>query len=231
MDTSCEPPELLVRLRKFCFPGGEEPARLVRAIRTRQQGEIRSSPKSRWVRFSAEETIETHRSSFCWEAWYQGGGMGWVKVIDAYENGHGQLAIKLGGVIPVRKAQGPEFDKGELQRYLASVTLCPPILLNHPTLAWTALDSRTLRVRDLGDPTGAEVSFEVKEDGRPLACRAVRPRAVGKDTVATRWLGTCLEFREYEGLRAASRIEVAWEPPEGLFAYLRAEITSYEILA
>jgi len=230
MEPSGETPTLLARLRGFCFPSGEESARRVRAVRTRQRGEIRSSPKGKWIPFSAEETIEARQSGFCWEARYQGGAMGWVTVTDAYEGGHGRLALKLGGMIPVRKAQGPEFDKGELQRYLASVMICPPILLNHPSLEWTVTGPQTLRVRDLDDPTDATVSIELNKDGRPLGCRAVRPMAVGKQTVETPWSGTCLEFREWEGFRAASRIEVFWEPPEGLFSYFRGEITSYVVL-
>src|SRR2546428_3678952 len=94
---------LLARLCGFSFPGGEAPARLVRAIRTTQRGEIRASPSARWIPFTAEEVIETKRSSFRWEARYRGGSMGLISVTDAYEEGHGRLVVKLGGVIPVQK--------------------------------------------------------------------------------------------------------------------------------
>jgi len=230
MESSGETATLLARLRGFCFPHGEESARQVRAVKTTQRGEIRASASSKWIRFTAEETIDARRSGFCWEARYQGGAMGWVKIRESYEDGHGRLALKLGGVIPVKTAHGPEFDKGELQRYLASVMLCPPILLNNPSLEWTAINPRTLRGRDFDDPTGATVDMEVDRDGRPVACRAMRPMAVGKRTVETPWSGNCLEFRDWEGFRAASRIEVSWEPPEGSFAYFRGETASCLVL-
>jgi len=221
---------LLARLRAFCFPGGEDPARLVSAIRAKERGELRGSPTARWIPFTAEEVIETERSSFRWEAHYRGGSMGLIAVTDAYEEGHGRLVVKLGGVIPVQKVQGPEADKGELQRYLGSIPLCPPILLNHPSLEWTAVGPHTLRVRDRSDPTGATVDLEIREEGRPIACRAVRPRTVGKQSVLTPWSGSCSEFREWEGLRAASRIEATWEMPEGPFTYYRSEVVSLEVL-
>ncbi len=221
---------LLAKLRAFCFPGGEDAARIVRAIRTEQQGEMRQSPSSRWIPFTAKETVETGRSWFHWQARYRGGSKGLVSVTDAYEDGQGRIVVRIGGIIPVQKAQGPEVDKGELQRYLSSVILCPPILVNHGSLEWSAVGPLTLRVRDREDPTGAAVDLDVGEDGRPLLCRADRPRMVGKQPVVTPWSATGTAFKECSGFRAATRIEVSWHLPEGQFTYYRSEVVSLEIL-
>jgi len=178
---------LLARLRAFCFPRGEDSARSVRAIKATERGEMRGSPTARWIPFTAEEVIETGRSSFRWDARYRGGSMGLITLTDAYEEGHGRLVVKLGGVIPVQKVLGPEADKGELQRYFASILLCPPILLNHGSLEWTAAGPLTLSVGDRNDQTGATLDLEISEEGRPIACRADRPRMVGKQTGLTPW--------------------------------------------
>jgi hypothetical protein len=221
---------LLARLRAFCFPGGEDGTRSVSAIRTRERGEMRASPSARWIPFTAEQVIEARRSSFRWEARYQGGRMGLISVTDAYEEGHGRLVVKLGGVIPVQKVQGPEADRGELQRYLASIVLCPPMVLNHGSLDWTAVGPLSLRVRDRADPTGATVDVDISEEGRPLACRADRPRMVGKQTVLTPWSGSCAEFKEWEGLRAATQLDVSWRLPDGPFTYYRSEVVSFKVV-
>jgi hypothetical protein len=169
-EPSGETHALLARLRAFCFPGGEECARSVSAVRTTERGEMRASPSARWIPFTAEQVIEAR---------YQGKRMDLISVTDAYEAGYGRLVVKLGGVIPVRKVQGPESVRGGLQRYLASIVLCPAIVLNHGSLDWTAVGLFSLRVRDCADPTGATVDVDISEDGRPLACRADRPRMVG----------------------------------------------------
>lgn len=142
-----------------------------------------------------------------------GSGIRITGVTDAYENGHGRLVIRAGGLIPVKKPTGPEFDIGELQRYLASHPLCPPALLNHAALEWTASGPRNLHLRDRTDPTGAAVEFEVAEDGHPLACRADRPRGKGAETGP--WVAIGSEFREQEGMRVATHLEAAWQMPEG----------------
>jgi hypothetical protein len=51
MDNSVSPDvdvqSLLACLKEFCFPGGEDAARLVRAIKTTQRGEFR--PRRMWT--------------------------------------------------------------------------------------------------------------------------------------------------------------------------------------
>jgi hypothetical protein len=223
-----ETQSLLASLKAFSFPGGEDAARRVRGVKTTQRGEMCSAPGAPWTPFTADERIDATQSSFCWEARY-GSRLRSLMVTDAYEEGRGRLVVKLGGLIPVKRFSGPDFDRGEIQRYFSSILMCPSILLNHPTLEFSTAGKRTLRVRDRKDPTAATVDFEISEIGRPVACRAERPRLVGKRTVPTLWSGTCTEFLEWEGMRVARLIEVSWYLPEGTFTYSRGEITSYRV--
>lgn len=220
-------PDLLERLRTFFFPGGERAANTIQAIRTAQKGEMRMSPGARWIPFTAKEFMDATCSRFRWEARLDPGKVTAPTVIDAYERGHGVVQIKLGGVLPVKKITGPDADRGELQRYLGSMMFCPPMLLNHTGLEWTHAGPLRLRVRDRNDPTGATVYFDLSEDGQPLACHAVRPRLVGKDAVMTPWSGKGSQFREYEGLRVATHLEVSWQLPEGEFAYFREDLIEF----
>jgi hypothetical protein len=221
---------LLARLITFCLPGGEAAARLVRGVRTTQRGEMRASPAARWIPFTANEVIESRRSSFNWEARMSSGGLKWFTITDAYEEGHGRLVVKLGGVMPVKQETGPDLDKGEIQRYLSSIVFCPPILINHASLEFSAAGPETLRVRDRADQTGATVDIDLGEDGRPMTCRAHRPRGTGKSTNLMPWFGRCTQFQEHEGLRIASQLEAAWDYPDGPFTYFRGEIASIELL-
>lgn len=227
--SAAEPRNLLGGLFAFCFPGGEDAARLVRVIRTTQQGEIRMSPQARWIPFTAEEVTDATRSNFRWEARFNPGKIISTAVTDAYEEGRGRLVIKVAGV-PMQKMAGPDLDRGELQRYLSSIAFCPPILINHPSLEITAIGPLTLRVRDREDSTGASVDVGLSEEGQPLTCCADRPRMVGKQTVMTPWSGSCTEFRDWQGLRVATLTEVRWHLPEGPFTYYRSEITSFTAL-
>jgi len=229
LDPGAETRPLLSLLRNFGMPGGTDAARPVCGVRIFEKAEMRSAPGAPWIPFTSETTMDARISSFRWDANMRSGRLRSVAVTDAYENGQGRLVARIAGVIPVANMKGPDFDKGELQRYLASIVLCPPVLLHHPTLEWRALGIRTLRVRDTADQTGATIDLELGEDGAPLTIRAERPRAVGKRTVLTPWFGSCSNPREWNGLRVPACLEVAWQLPEGEFTYYRSEITSLEI--
>jgi hypothetical protein len=105
--------------------------------------------------------------------------------------------------------------------------LCPPILLNHETLEWNALGPLTLRVHDLRDANSASIDINISAEGRPIACRADRPRLLGKRAISTAWCATCSEFREWEGLCIPTQLEVSWHLSEGEFSHYRGKITSF----
>ena len=221
---------LLSHLHAVCFPAGLEAARCIRAIRSKQKGEMRMSPGSRWIPFVAEEFVDATRSSFRWEARLDPGKLSGPTVIDAYDGGHGQLTVKIGGVLPVKKIAGPDMDQGELQRYLCSIILCPSILLNHPSLEIHTAGPSTLRLSDRQDVIEATIDLDFSGVAGPIACYATRPRMVGKRAVLTLWSGIARRFRDYEGVRIATQFEVAWHLPEGPFTYFREEITSWTVV-
>jgi hypothetical protein len=221
-------PAALARMRAYCFPGGEEAALSVRAVKTTQRGEIRSGPNARWMSFTAQEVIDARQSSFRWEASI-GGGIKLMTVTDAYEQGHGRLVMSVGGLVPVKKIAGPDVDRGELQRYLASIVFCPPALLNHSSLEWTEVEPLTLRVQDR-NVSCVWVYLTLDEQGKPFGCCADRPRLVGKQSVLTPWSAMCSDFREVEGMRVPGHLEVLWHLPEGPFTYFREDVTSFELV-
>jgi hypothetical protein len=223
---------LLQRLRVFSLPGGAEALRGVRGVALTLRGEIRSGPAARWMPFTAAQTIEATRSGFRWNARLRTGPFHVVAltVTDAYESGRGWMVVRAGGVLPVARGSGPDFDRGERQRYLAEIVACPPALFLNPSLEWTAIGASTLRVREGAGDDALVVDIEIASDGRPLSCRAERPRSIGKRAVVTPWSGTYGEPKEWEGLRVPGRLEAAWHGEDGPFTYVREEVISLVVL-
>jgi hypothetical protein len=213
---------LLGRLKSFLIPGGEDAMRGIHRMRLQEQGQIRSGPQARWSPFTAEETVEARRSGFVWEARIRTAKVMTVHITDGYENGHGWAMAKVAGV-SVKSGKGPEYDKGQVQRYLASLT--PPALVNHPHLAWTAIAPDILQVRDATDPRGTSVDFVIDEEGRPVEMRAQRPMTVGKTTVMTPWSALGTLHREWNGMRMPTVREAVWHIPGGSYTYFHGEVT------
>jgi hypothetical protein len=215
---------LLARLVNFLLPQGDAAVRSLKAVRISEKGEMRTSEESRWMSFTADLTIQTRLSEFRWEARTSG-----IVITDAYEDNHGIAMSRLAGLLTLKKAsRGPALDRGEVQRYLSSLMLCPAAIVNHASLEWTAIAESVLRVRDSTDPTGAAVDFEIGEDGEPTSCHTIRPRLVGRNAVDTKWVGKGSDFRDWMGMCVAHRLEVWWEIPNAPFCYYRSEVTQCE---
>ena len=153
-----------------------------------------------------------------------GGRLGGFNVTDAYEQRRGRLVIKVGRVLPIRKMTGPAFDKGELQRYLAYVIFCAPILVNNPSLQWEATGADRLRVRDRLGPGDATVDIEIDPEGRPVLCRAMRPR---DNRTEAPWSATATDFEETGGVRVPRHMSAAWRLGDGEFTYITIEVVSF----
>jgi hypothetical protein len=219
---------LLARIKNYSFPGGEDMGRSVRCIKTTQRGEIRSGPEARWVAFTAEEYVDAMKSGFCCDATL-GSGLTAVHVTDAYENGHGRLIVRK-GPLQLKKLVGVDVDKGELQRYLAYMIYCPPMLVNNASLEFTAVSPRVLRLRDRADSTNTSVDIEVEDTGCITVAHAVRPMIVGKRILWTPWSARGSDIEERGGLRVPRTLEASWDLPEGVFTYIRIELLNFELV-
>lgn len=215
---------LLEDLRGFLLPEGAAAAEAIHRVRICEKGQMRMSGEARWLSFTSEQTISARVSAFRWEARTSG-----VVITDAYHDGHGLAMSQLAGLLTLKKAtRGPELDRGEMQRYLSSLMLCPAAVVNHPSLAWSVTEDRGLTVRDRHDTTNASVHIYLDDEAGEIICRTIRPRLVGKMAVDTLWMGKGGSFRLWRGMRVAHTLEVWWEIVGAPFCYYRSEVTGIE---
>jgi len=152
-----------------------------------------------------------------------------VSVIDSFAAGRGLLEARVAGAIVVAGGTGPDFDKGELQRYLSELPVHPDAILNNGALTWTQLDDRTVEVTAMSATGPASLQLFFDANGDITGSLAPdRPMTVGNATVPTPWRGTFSTYRQFGAYRIPSHGEVGWEMPGGLFTYWKGDILGYE---
>jgi len=216
---------LLAAWRAWALPGGEASARRIRAVEWAEKGELRSSPRAKWIPFTARHRCEAGRTSFRWDAMLGTGALTRTAVTDACDDRHGWSVARAAGLVPVARMEGPDMDRGQVQRYLADLGRCPGALLLHPTLEVSSAGGRWLRLRDAAGPSGATVELEMGPEGGAVAMRAVRPGLEGRKFVERPWAGRMGGAVEWEGLRVPTTLEAAWHYPEGEVVTYRGEGT------
>jgi hypothetical protein len=214
--------ERLARWRAWALPGGEGSARAIEAVEWEEEGELRSSPRARWIPFRARHRLEAARTTFRWDAMLGTGALTRTAVTDACDDGRGWSVAKAAGILPVARVTGPEMDRGQVMRWLADVARCPSALILHPGLEASATGEDGLLLRDAAGPADAVVEVRLAPDGAPVAIRGMRPGMEGRRFVVRPWSGTMGSPLEWEGLRVPTRLEAAWEYPEGVVVTYRA---------
>ncbi len=197
-----------------------------RTVRIRQEGRIRSSAESRWLRFKAQQTYEVAVPGFEWIAKLKMGGLTTAKARDSLRSGVGRMHVKLLGMFDVVDGSGPEIEQGSLMRWL-NETMWFPAVWTTELIKWhdgngdTAFGSVTV-----GDLT-AEAEF-VFDEGRLVDFRADRYRDTGDGYELHPWSTPLTDHRRMAGIELPVAGSAYWHLPGGAFDYIQLRLTGID---
>ena len=221
------PPDLPEIVSAYARRAGGVPGSS-RAIRLEHRAELTVERGRPPIRIRAEQWLSPHGSAMAWVGRGSMSGIP-VTVIDSFVGGRGRLEARLVGTLQVAGGSGPDFDRGELQRYLSELPVHPDAILGNSALQWRQLDASTVEVTGQSQGGPASVEFTFDAAGDIVAMRAAdRPMAVDGTTVPTEWRGTYSDYREIGGYRIPLHGEVGWQLADGLFTYWRGDIVAYD---
>lgn len=210
MNTVPLPPSVLALAERLGVSG-----KAGSSVALTQSGRMRNDARSRWMPFTAQQTISLAECAFDWRA--RTGPAGLVSVVDRFSGGEGALEVKALGFFPIARAAGtPDVARGELMRYLAELSWAPPAILLNRHLGWRELPDGRIIVSASTSATNAEIEFTLDADGRIATAFAPdRPRAVKQGFVAAPWRGRFSDYRQVGGIWIPFAGEVSWEADQG----------------
>ena len=224
---STGPPELPALVRDYALRAGGAvggPALFV----LHQKAQLFTSAAQPPVALVTEQWTLTRQAGIVWSAAGSMYGLP-VVVVDAFVAGRGVFDARLAATLKVAGGDGPDYDRGELMRWLSELPLHPDAILNATDLVWQQLDARTVSVTAQSASGPATLRFGFDENGDIVSMVADdRPMDRGGAAVPTVWRGLYAQYRQFGAYRLPSWGEVGWELPEGLFTYWKGELTSYE---
>jgi len=215
-------PPLIARYVERNVPSGDTASR----VRFGQVGEMQLKP-GRWTQFEAEQEFSVQRVEFSWRARFPLAPLVALHVRDWYHAGEGALEVRLWH-LPIKRLRGDAVAKGEAIRYLAELPWAPQAVVLNRELEWREVDDWTTEVgtRVAGERVAVLLHFDAAGD-IVAASAQDRPRAVGKDSVATPFAGEFGDYQVFEGVRLPTTAAVRWELEEGPFVYFRGRIMSF----
>jgi len=171
---------------------------------------MRQDEASRWMDFTATQTIAADACAFDWRA--RAGPLGLVHVRDALSGNTGSLGVKALGIVPIAKVpESPALTRGELLRYLAEIPWVPDAIFHNAALRWNELTSDRITVSAGAGGAAATIEFTLNGDGLIESAFATdRPRWMGNAAVPTPWRGHFGDYRLHGGKLLPFGGHVAW---------------------
>ncbi len=134
------PPVVKLWLQRSNVIGRE----MIHSVYLKQTGEMRSSPGGKWMPLTAEQWFTAEKPGFIWVGRVTAAAGIKITARDKYEQGRGQMLIKLLSLYTIADVTGKETDQSTMLRYLAEIFWFPSASLSN-YLQWKEVDSLTAR--------------------------------------------------------------------------------------
>jgi hypothetical protein len=152
---------------------------------------------------------------------------------DKYQNGHGNMLIKLLKLFTIANVRGREMDISALVTVLSETFLTPTYALQ-PYLEWTSVDEYSAKAQMQHNGTTVEGQFYFNDAGEFTRFETNdRYKTVGKKYEKCKWSVTVGNYVEKNGVRFPANASASWHDKNGTFEYFKGciENIAYNIPA
>ena len=193
-------------------------------VRLRQEGELRLGGGG-WIPFTAQEYYSTSPPAFVGRARITMAPGVVIAGKDSYLDGHGELAMRLLGAVPVARDSGPVMDEADLLRFLNEIMWFPAAALL-PQIAWEPVDDGSARATMSVGGVRGSATFVIDAEGRLADMVADRFDRDGGSVVP--WSTPVDAYGEFGGVRVPTSGEAVYARAAGDHPYIRIQITDLE---
>lgn len=147
---------------------------------------------------------------------------------DKYQNGQGNMLIKLLDLFTIQDVKGPEMNASALVTVLAEAFLVPSYALQN-YIVWTPLNSRSAQAAIAFKGTEISGIFYFDNSGDPVRFETEDRYFSEKDSTfkKIRWSAE-MGFSDRNGIRTPAEVKATWHLPSGDFNYFTGLISDIE---
>jgi hypothetical protein len=177
-----------------------------------------------WNNGTAEQYFTIQPPTFNWNIHAKMNSILSVAGRDKFEDGKGEMVIKLLSLVPVANAKNDEkVNQATLQRYLAEIVWFPSASLSH-YIKWESIDDHSARATMEYKGTKGSGDFHFDLDGNFEKFVSLRYQD-SKDAEPTEWTVTATKTEERNGIKIPVECEVSWRLESGKWTWLKLQIT------
>lgn len=197
------------------------------SVKLKQIADMRLSKDKPWMPVEATQYFTTEKPGFIWKANIKMAPLFHISGRDKYENGKGNMMIKILSLFTVADSSGEKIDQGTLLRYLAETMWFPTAALSD-YIKWEKIDQNNAQATmSYGDIEASGV-FTFNDRGEVVNFEAERYGDFDGDIRMETWTIPVRDYKEFDGIRIPTKGNVTWKLESGDFNWFNFEIVELE---
>ncbi|RIH64330.1 hypothetical protein D1164_14645 [Mariniphaga sediminis] len=190
-----------------------------------QKAEMKmKAEQENWLTATAIQYTTIDNPAFIWSVDVKMNSLLNFQGRDKFENGKGEMLIKMNSLINVVNEHGEKLNEGTLQRYLGEMVWFPSLALS-PHITWEQINDTTANATMSYEGNKGNGTFYFNKNGDIIKFSALRYNGNNADAKRHEWIMNISEYNTFEGIEVPSKMTATWKLPEGDWTWLKLEIT------
>ncbi|MGB3343214.1 MAG: DUF6544 family protein [Aequorivita sp.] len=218
--------DLPIIVQKWLVNSGTVGKVAVRKVYLEQDLQILMKPAQKnWSNGKAKQYFTVDPPAFNWSVNLKMNSMLDVVGRDKFENGKGEMTIKLFSLFSIANTKNNEkVNQATLQRYLAEIVWFPSSALSH-YITWKTIDQHSAEATMEYSGTKGSGVFHFDDTGNFKKFVALRFKDA-KDAEPTEWTVTATKTEPRNGIKIPVESKAEWKLDNGNWTWLKLKITS-----
>ncbi|HMQ07942.1 MAG TPA: hypothetical protein PKC30_11615 [Saprospiraceae bacterium] len=189
-----------------------------------QIAEMQMKPgQDKWLKATATQHTTIDPPAFIWTVNVIFNHILFFAGRDKFENGKGEMLIKLNSLINIVNAHGEKIDEGSLQRYLGEMAWFPSLALS-PYITWQRIDHSTAKATMTYKGTTGSGIFHFTPEGDVLKFSALRFKGNEANAKCYHWDMDVLDYKSFQGIKVPAKMTSTWKLDDGDWVWLKLEV-------
>jgi len=143
---------------------------------------------------------------------------------DKFEDGKGEMLIKMNSLFNIVNEHGDKLDEGTLQRYLGEMVWFPSMALSS-YISWEEINDKSAKATMSYMGTQGSGTFYFNDKGDATKFTAMRYQ--GNEPKAKRqlWSMNISDYKVFEGIKVPAKMTSTWKMDEKDWTWLKLEVT------
>ncbi len=189
--------------------------------------QFKRSPTTKWMNLTCSQFNSVPKPTRIVYMKSTIGGLFPFEGRDKYQDGQGNMLIKLLKFIPVANATGKEIDASALVTVLAECFLVPTYALQD-YISWTAVDSKTAKATITYHNTKVSGLFYFNDNGEftHFVTDDRYYSEKGTEYKKMKWSAVAGNYLEKNGIRMPTYFKAIWHTEKGDYEYFKGTINA-----